>query len=110
MSVSAEKDIAISFVQEIDVGVNEIAMNIALCLVYCFFVFSATASDGATRGRGKSGKGGGIGPGASPMSIVGRLFLLLFFLCRRPTAHIKKAVYLLRRLVVSLVVVDIDWH
>ena len=33
--------------------------------------------DGATHGRGKSGKGGGIGPGASPMSIVGRLFLLL---------------------------------
>ena len=37
-------------------------MNIALHLVYCFFVFSAR--DGATIGREKSGKAGGIGPGA----------------------------------------------
>ena len=54
------------------------AMNIALHLVYCFFVFSAR--DGATIGREKSDKAGGIGPGASPMSTAVRscrLFLLL---------------------------------
>ena len=45
-------------------------MKIALCLVYCFFVCSA--SDGAACGRSKSGKGGGIGPGASPVSATGR--------------------------------------
>ena len=53
-------------------------MNIALHLVCCFFVFSAR--DGATIGREKSGKVGGIGPGASPMSTAVRscrLFLLL---------------------------------
>ena len=86
--------------QEIGVSVDEIRYEDCVLFgvpVYRFFVCSAR--DGAAYGRGKSGKGGGIGPGAFPMSNAGRfcrLFLLLTLAASQMAARAASSLRLVR--------------